>query len=62
MTAFPTTALVPKLAVFCNRLRNLDGMPDPSFFPEITLFTLSGVVNLNLVVRSKCLSNSHICV
>ena len=46
MTAFPTTALVPKLAVFCNCLRNLDGMSDPSFFPEITLFTHSGVVNL----------------
>ena len=44
MTAFPTTALVPKPAVFCNRLRNLDGMSDPSFSPEITLFTLSGVV------------------
>ena len=44
MTAFPTTALVLKPAVFCNRLRNLDGMSDPSFSPEITLFTISGVV------------------
>ena len=44
MTALPTTALVPKPAVFCNRLRNLYGMSDPSFSPEITLLTLSGVV------------------
>ena len=44
MTAFSTNALVPKPAVICNRLRNLDGMSDPSFSPQITLFTLSGVV------------------
>ena len=44
ITALPTTAFVPKPAVFCNRLRNLDGMLDPSFSPEITLLTLSGVL------------------
>ena len=55
ITALPTTAFVPNPAVFCNRLRNLDGMSDPSFSPEITLLTLSGVVNL--VVRLGALSN-----
>ena len=44
ITALPTTAFVSKPAVFYNRLRNLDGMSDPSFSPEITLLTLSGVV------------------
>ena len=51
MTAFPTTALALKPAVFCNRLRNLVGMSDPSFSPEITLFTLSGVVKPRSLIK-----------
>ena len=53
-TALPTTAFVPKPAGFRNRLRNPDGMSDPSFSPEITLLTL---VSLNLVIRLRSLSN-----
>ena len=51
MTAFLTTALVPKPHVFCKRLRNIDGMSDPSFSPEITLFTLPGVVKPRRSIR-----------
>ena len=50
ITAFPTTALVPKPAVFCRRLRNREGMSLPIFSPEITLLTLSGVVNPRLSI------------
>ena len=45
ITALPTTAVVPKPAVFWRRLRKRDGMSDPNFSPEISLFTRSGVVN-----------------
>ena len=44
MTAFPTTALVPKPAVFCRRLKKRKGMSEPILSPEITLLTRSGVV------------------
>ena len=40
MTAFPTTALVPKPAVFCRRPKKRE----PILSPEITLLTRSGVV------------------
>ena len=50
ITAFPTTALVPKPAVFCRRLRNRKGISLPIFSPEITLLTLSGVVNPRLSI------------
>ena len=45
IAALPTTAVVPKPAVFWRRLRNRDGMSDPYFSPEMFLFTRSGVVN-----------------
>ena len=50
ITAFPTTALVPKPAVFCRCLRNREGMSLPIFSPEITLLTLSGVVSPRLSI------------
>ena len=49
ITAFGA-ALVPKPAVFCRRLRNREGMSLPIFSPEITLLTLSGVVNPRLSI------------
>ena len=51
ITAFPTTALVPKPAVFCRRRRKREGMSFPIFSPEITLSTLSGVVNPRLSIK-----------
>ena len=51
ITALPTTAFVPKQAVFCNRRRNLDGMSEPIFSPEMILFTLSGVVRPRHSIR-----------
>ena len=44
MTAFPTTALVPKPAVFCRCLKKCKEMSEPILSPEITLLTRSGVV------------------
>ena len=59
ITALPTTAFVPKPAVFCNLRRNLDGMSVPVFSPEITLFTHSGVVrprrSIRIPIRLLCL-------
>ena len=51
ITALPTTAFVPKLAVFCNRRRNLDGMSEAIFYPEMILFTLLGVVRPRCSIR-----------
>ena len=51
ITAFPTTALVPKPAVFCRRRRKGEGMSFPIFSPEIPLLTLSGVVNPLLSIK-----------
>ena len=51
MTAFSTTAFVPRPAVFCNRQRNLDGMSEPIFSSEMTLFTLSGEVRPRRSIR-----------
>ena len=51
ITALPTTAFVPKPAVFCNRRRNLDGMSEPIFSPEMILFTLSCVVRPRRSIR-----------
>ena len=51
ITALPTTAFVPKPAVFCNLRRNLDGMSLPIYSPEMTLFTLSGVVRPHRSIR-----------
>ena len=61
ITAFPTTAFVPKPAVFCNRRRNLDGMSEPIFSPEMILFTLSGVVRPRRSIRVP-LRLSYLCV
>ena len=50
ITALPPTAFVPKPVVFCN-LRRMDGMSEPIFSPEMTLFTLSGVVRPRRSIR-----------
>ena len=51
ITALPTTAFVPKTAVFCNCRRNLDGMSEPIFSPEMILFALSDVVRPRRSIR-----------
>ena len=44
ITALPATAVVPNPAVFCRRRRKPEGMSIPSFSPDMTLLTRSGVV------------------
>ena len=44
ITAVRTTEAVPNPAVFWSLRRNLDGMSDPIFSPDMTLLTLWGVV------------------
>ena len=50
-----------KPAIFCNRWRNLDGMSEPIFSPEMTLFTLSSGVRPRRSIRMP-LSLSYLCV
>ena len=52
ITALPTTAVVPNPAVFCRRRRKREGMSVPSFSPDMTLLTRSGVVRPRLSINT----------
>ena len=53
ITALPTTAVVPNPAVFCRRQRKHEGMSLPSFSPDMTLLTRSGVVRPRLSINTS---------
>ena len=52
ITALPTTAVVPNPAVFCRRRRKRKGVSVPSFSPDMTLLTCSGVVKPRLSINT----------
>ena len=52
ITALPTTAVFPKPAVFWRRRRKREGMSVPSFSPDMTLLTRSGVVKPRLAINT----------
>ena len=52
ITALPTTAVVPNPAVFWRRRRKREGMSVPSFSPDMTLLTRSGVVRPRLSINT----------
>ena len=59
ITALPTTAFMPKPAVFCNRRRNL---LEPIFSPEMIFFTLSDVVRPRRSIRMPLIRLSYLFV
>ena len=52
ITALPTTAVVPNPTVFWRRRRKRQGMSVPSFSPDMTLLTRSGIVRPRLSINT----------